>query len=263
LHGDAEKALKKVPDSSVDLMVSSPPYYVMRDEIDYDSLDDYWCKMRGIMEEVVRVMKPGRMVAVNMSDYIVDGERIDLNWGWHKLLKEVGLTYRDTIIWKKLGELVTISAGKMASNFIKYRLPMYYSPDRVMEVILIFSKGKPVIPRYNPVVTEMSRVDIDEVKPFLKNVWEFAPRQDRGHPAVFPLTLPYRVIQLYSYAGETVLDPFLGTGTTMKAAKLLNRSAIGCEVVPEYVKRIKREVGWNEVCLTGEFEYIYEYEEVV
>jgi len=235
----------------------------MRGEIEWGSLDEYFNKMRRIMEEVVRVVKPGRIVGVNMSDYIVEGERLDLNWQWHKLLKELGLTYRDTIIWHKTGELATISAGKMASNFVKYQLPMYYSPDRVMEVILVFSKGKPVIPRYNATITEMSKVKIDEVREYLRNVWSIPPRQDKQHPAVFPEKLAELMIKFYSYVGETVLDPFGGVGTVGRVAKRLNRSAILCEINPEYVKRIKREIGWGEVCLTGEFQYEYIFEEVV
>lgn len=209
-HGDSEHALKRLPGNSVHLVVSSPPYATMRDEISWKSLDEYWDKMERIMREVFRVVKPGRVVAINMSDYIIDGERLDLIFGWHSLLKKVGFKYRDIIIWRKTGELATISAGKMASNFIKHKLPMYWDPDRVMEAILIFTKGKRVIPKYNEYITEMSRVDVSKVKDFLKNVWEFAPRQDKEHPAVFPLELPYRLIQFYSYVGETVLDPFAG-----------------------------------------------------
>jgi len=234
----------------------------MRDEISWSSLDEYWDKMRRIMDEVVRVLKPGRVVAIDISDYIVEGERLDLVWGWHKLLKEVGLKYRDYIVWEKVGELTTVGAGKMASNFIKYRLPSYWSPDRVTEIILIFTKGKYVIPRYNATITEMSKLNLDEMKPYLKNIWRIPPRQDPQHPATFPLELPYRLIQFYSYVGEAVLDPFAGTGTTGKAAKLLNRSTILCEINSEYVKRIKREIGWGEVCLTGEFTYEYVFEEV-
>lgn len=234
----------------------------MRGEISWSSLDEYFDKMSRIMEEVVRVVKPGRIIGVNMSDYIIDGERLDLNWQWHKLLKELRLTYRDTIIWRKTGELAAISAGKMASNFIKYRLPMYYSPDRVMEVILIFSKGKPVIPKYNVTITEMSKVNLDEVRKYLHNVWEIPTRQDKQHPAVFPEKLAELMIKFYSYVGETVLDPFAGTGTVGRVAKRLNRSAILCEINPEYVKRIKKEIGFGEVSLTDDFEYEYVFEEV-
>jgi len=260
-HGDCEKALKRVPSNSVHLVVSSPPYFVMRGEMIWGSYEEYLRKMERIMTEVYRVLKPGRYVCINMSDYILDGERYDLNWEWHRILKDVGFRYRDWLIWKKKGELATIGAGKMASNFIKFKLPMYYNPDRVMEVILVFSKGEPVIPKYNEYITEMSRVDISKVKDFLKNVWEFAPRQDKDHPAVYPLELPYRLIQFYSYVGETVLDMFAGTGTTGKAAKMLNRSAILCEIEGKYIDRIKREIGWGEMSL-GEFQYEYRLEEV-
>jgi DNA modification methylase len=261
-HGDCEKALKMMNSNSVHLVVSSPPYFVMRGEMEWNSYEEYISKMERVMAEVYRVLKPGRYVCINMSDYILDGKRYDLNWEWHRILKSVGFRYRDTIIWKKKGELATIGAGKMASNFIKYKLPMYYNPDRVMEVILVFSKGEPMIPRYNSYITEMSIVDISKVKDYLKNVWEIAPRQDKEHPAVFPIELPYYLIQFYSYVGETVLDMFGGTGTTGKAAKMLNRSAILCEIEDKYVNRIKRELGWGEVSLTGEFEYEYVYEVV-
>jgi len=258
LHGDAEEMLKKVKDNSVDLVVTSPPYWVMRGEMEYESFEGYMVKMWNIFEQVYRVMKVGRVVAVNMSDYIEDGERIDLNWHWHALLKRVGFKYRDTIIWEKEGELATIGAGKMASNFLKFKLPMYYSPDRIMEVIMIFIKGNKVrIPRYNQDITAMSKVDVSKCKDWLKNVWRFAPRQDKEHKAVFPYELPRRLITLYSYYGETVLDPFLGSGTTMVVAKELGRSCIGCEINNKYVKLIKRNVRWGESGL-GNVRYKYE-----
>ena len=257
LHGDAEYALRTIPSNSVHLVVTSPPYIWMRDEIQWDSFDEYYNKMKRIMKEVVRVVRPGRIVCINVSDYIKDGVRYDLMWHWHKLLKEVGLKYRDWIIWKKTGELATVSAGKMVGTFLKHKLPMYYSPDRVMELILVFSKGKPVIPRYNLRITSMSKVDVEEARPFIKNVWEFAPRQDPEHPSVFPIELPYRIIQFYSYAGEVVLDPFSGVGTTGVAAKMLKRSAILCEIEEKYVNRIKKELRWGEKSLTDDVDYRY------
>jgi DNA modification methylase len=256
MHGDAAKMLKKIPDSSVDLVVTSPPYWTMRGEVVWDSFEDYIVKMWNIFEQVMRVLKPGRVIAVNMSDYIEDGERFDLNWHWHGLLKRCGFKYRDTIIWEKTGELATISAGKMASNFLKFKLPMYYSPDRVMEVIMIFSKGKVKIPKYNADITALSKVNSVN-RDWLKNVWKFAPRQDKDHKAVFPVELPKRLITLYSYYGETVLDPFLGSGTTMKVAKELGRSCIGCEIEEKYIPVIKRNVRWGEVGL-GNVEYKYQ-----
>ena len=261
-HGDAEYALKGVASNSVHLVVSSPPYAWMRNEITWSSIDEYYEKMERIMVEVYRVLKPGRIVAINMSDYILDGERYDLCWEWHKMMKEVGFRYRDTIIWEKEGELATIGAGKMASNFVKHRLPMYYNPNRNHEVILIFSKGSVRIPRYNDKVMEMSKVDVRKVRGYLGSVWKIPPRQDKQHPAVYPLELPYRLIQFYSYVGEMVLDPFAGTGTTGKAAKLLNRSAMLCEINRKYIDRIKSEIGWGEVSVTGDIEYEYIFEVV-
>lgn len=256
--GDAEKALKMLPDRSVHLVVTSPPYYVMRGEMAWNSLDEYFDKMRGIFEEVVRVVDVGRMVVVNMSDYIVDGERLDLNWMWHGLLKDVGLKWMDTIIWEKTAELTCSGAGKMAGNFIKHKLPMYYSPDRNYEVVMVFCKGKKKrIPRYSRIITEMSKVEVERFRDFLKGVWHIHTRADENHPAVFPEKLPEMVIRFYSYYGETVLDPFLGTGTTMVAAKKLGRSCVGCEIEQKYISIIKRNVGWNEMSL-GNVEYSYE-----
>jgi len=250
--GDAEKALKQVPSSTVDLVCTSPPYFTMRDELKWSSLEEYFDKMTLIFNQVKRILRPGRIVAVNMSDYICNGERIDLNWQWHKLLRN-NFKYRDTIIWRKTGQLVTVSAGKMSSNFIKYKLPMYYSPDRVSEFIMIFSKGSVRIPNYNQEVIDNSRIAVN--RDWLTNVWSFAPRQDKRHPAVFPEELPKRIVSLYSYWGETVLDPFLGTGTTMRVAKDLGRSCIGCEINDKYIPTIKQYVRWNEVGLEGNHDY--------
>jgi len=219
----------------------------MRDEIAWDSVDEYFDKMARIYKEVKRVVKHGRYIIVNMADYIKDGKRYDLNFQWHELLKyEIGLEWRDTIIWKKKGELATIGAGKMASNFIKMKLPMYYNPDRNYEVLLVFSKGKPRIPDYSKIVKNKSLVDVDKYRDYLSCIWEIAPRQDPEHPAVFPYKLAEVVITLYSYVDEVVLDPFLGTGTTMRVAKDLGRSCIGCEINDKYIPIIKRNVRWGE-----------------
>jgi len=261
-HGDCEKALKKLPSRSVDLIFSSPPYFIMRGEMEYESYEVYLEKMRRIVDELYRVLDIGRIIAINMSDYILDGKRYDLPFEWHNMLKEAGFTYRDTIIWEKPGELATIGAGKMASNLLKHKLPMYFSPNRVHEYIHVFSKGDVRIQKYNQKVMEMSRVDVSPKSDFIRSVWHIAPRQDKEHPAVFPLELPLRIIKLYSYAGETVLDPFGGTGTTGKAAKMLNRSAILCEIEDKYVARIKREIGWGEMSVTSDIEYEYVYEVV-
>ena len=256
-HGDAEKALKRVESNSVHLVFTSPPYWSMRGEMEWSSFDEYYDKMKRIMEEVVRVVKYGRLVVVNMSDYIEDRERYDLMWQWHKLLKEVGLKYRDWIIWEKPNELICSGAGHMVGNFLKYKLPMYYSPDRVFELLMVFSKGKVRIPEVTGRIKRLSVVDVNKVREYVRNVWHIPSRQDKDHPAVFPYKLAELVIMFYSFAGETVLDPFLGTGTTMAVAKQLNRSAIGCEINSKYIDIIKRNVGWNEMSLTSDFSYEY------
>ena len=232
----------------------------MRDEISWNSLEEYFEKMRAIFEEVYRVVKKGRVVAVNVNDYIYNGERLDLIFQWHCLLKEVGFKYRDIIIWRKTGKLTTVGAGKMASNFIKYRLPMYWDPNREMEAILIFTKGNKEIPKYSGKIKELSKVDLNEVRDYLENVWDIAPRQDKVHKAVFPYKIPELVIKFYSYVGEIVLDPFVGTGTTMVVAKKLLRSCIGCEINPKYWDYIKSNVGWGERSVTDDV--VYEYKEV-
>ena len=261
-HGDAEIALKKLESNSVHLVFTSPPYWSMRGEINWKSFEEYYEKMKRIMKEVYRVLRYGRVVVVNMSDYIEGGVRYDLVWEWHKLLKEVGFKYRDWIIWEKPNELMASGAGHLAGNFIKYKLPMYYNPDRVHEVLLVFSKGDVRIPNPTERVKELSRVDIDEVRDYVKSVWHIPTRQDPHHPAVFPFKLAELVITFYSYVGETVLDPFLGTGTTMVAAKKLKRSAVGCEINLKYISVIKKYVGWGEMSVTDDFQYEYRFEVV-
>ena len=256
-HGDCVKAMKKLNTCSIDLIFTSPPYFTMRSKINYKSYDDYLEKMRNVAKEMYRVLDIGRIAAVNVSDYTVDGTRYDLAFDWHILLREVGFTYRDTIIWEKPNELTCSGAGIFASNFLKYKLPMYYSPNRVHEFIWIFSKGKVKIPSYSKKIADMSTVSIEKGSDITRSVWHIPTRKDRDHPAVFPLELALRIVKLYSYAGEVVLDPFAGTGTTGKAAKMLNRSAVLCEINGAYVDRIKKEIGWGEMSVTEDVEYEY------
>lgn len=260
-HGNAKDALKKIPSNSIDLVFTSPPYWTMKDSIQWSSYDKYISEMEEIVAELKRVVKFGRIVAINITDYIDDGERMDLIWEWHRMLKDAGLMYRDWIIWRKSGVAFGSNASKMASNFVRQRLPMYYSPNRVFELILVFSKGKIIIPRYNNIITELSRVKIE--REYLDGIWEINPRSDPDHPAVFPYKLAELVILYYSYYGETVLDPFLGSGTTMEVAFKHGRSCIGCEINSKYVEIAKRRVGFGQKFITDEHDVEYEVIECI
>jgi DNA modification methylase len=136
IFGDSEIILKEL-DEKVDLVVTSPPYFQMRNEMAYDNYKDYIKKMYRVFKGVYRVLEHRRIFAVNISDYIENGVKHSIPFDLHHLLdKKIGFNYIDDLIWVK-----PAGVGSRAGNVIKRPFPMYFTPDNLYEHILIFSKG--------------------------------------------------------------------------------------------------------------------------
>jgi len=249
-NGDCEKVLEKMAfeDERVDLVVTSPPYYIMRGTMDYGTYESYMEKMKRVFDNLRKVLRPGRIVVVNIGDYLIDGKRLFLGADFIKMLQELKYNVFDDIIWAKpIG--YSNAAGKRAGMFIKTRLPMYYKPNNRYEHMILAINGSEMArfneKYYGKDIYESSKVS-DTVfsvylKKYMTDIWEFAPKNSTWHPAPFPLDMPYKFILLYSFVGETILDIFHGSGTTMIAASMLNRSAIGIEMNKDYINRFIKE----------------------
>jgi len=253
--GDCEKVLGMMALNriKVHLLVTSPPYFLMRGLMNYDSYKSYLNKMRNVFKAAKDVVYRGRIVAVNVGDYIVKGRKFFIGADFIKMLQSLGYTVLDDILWvKPFGYMNT--AGKRAGVFVQKRLPLYYHPNDRYEHIIIAVNGERINRdvNYSDDIIKASIIDDYKynkyIKKYTSDIWEFPPETNSWHRAPFPKTLPRNIIMLYSYVGETVLDPFMGSGTTLKVAAELKRSAIGIEIEKEYVERFGNEFkgGYNK-----------------
>jgi site-specific DNA-methyltransferase (adenine-specific) len=225
--GDSEN-MEEIPDNSLHLMITSPPYNVSKEYDEDLSLKEYLNMLYRVFSETYRVLVKGGRACINVANL---GRKpyIPLSDFISQMMIEIGFLMRGEIIWNKgAGAGVSMAWGswKSASN------PVLRD---VHEYILIFSKGS--------FRREKSNVDVDTIEKeqfmeWTKSVWSMNPESAKkvGHPAPFPVELPYRLIQLYTYKNDVILDPFIGSGSTAIAALKSNRSYIGYDIDPEYVK---------------------------
>lgn len=234
--GDCRKALRKLQDSSVHLVITSPPYNVGMDygnwkdklpQKEYLKLTKTWLK------ECYRVLVDGGKVCVNLPL----NDKGNIMFFHYDIMRKLGFKFVSNIVWIKWDserkEKFAVSKWKID----RFKFPA--QPDSIListsEVIMVmqknsgYSKGKRDL-RFN------------EFKKWKYNVWFIKPIAEREHPAPYPVELVKRLIKLYSLAGQTVLDPFLGTGTTSIAAMKLGRGSIGIEMNPDYVEMVKEMI---------------------
>lgn len=250
--GDSEKVLKKQEGGSVSLVVTSPPYYVMRGYQPWKDYDEYLDKMYRIFRECKRVLHHGRYCVVNVCDYRYKGRKYAIPSDFIQfMVKALNFHYIDDIIWVKPCGSSSSGAGSRCGNFVKTGFPLYYYPNNRYEHLLIFRKGSM---NYKVIYNKKKyALDYTKFKKYLSDVWRFSTVvHSKDHPAKFPELLPYLVINFYSLPidSEVVLDPFLGSGTTMKVARELGRSSIGIELDDTYLPAIKEKVGYEQTRLT-------------
>ncbi|MCS6844975.1 MAG: site-specific DNA-methyltransferase [Caldilineales bacterium] len=231
--GSAER-MAELPDHSVHLMVTSPPYNVTK-EYDQDmTLAEYLDLLRRVFAETYRVLVHGGRACVNVANL---GRKpyIPLSDLVSQMMLELGYLMRGEIIWHKgAGAGVSMAWGswQSAAN------PVLRDTH---EYILVFSKGS--FSRKRP-PGKRNTITRDQFMEWTKSVWTFNPEsaQKVGHPAPFPVELPYRLIQLYTYSDDVVLDPFMGSGSTAIAALESGRQYVGYEVNPDYVRLAEERI---------------------
>lgn len=243
--------MQEIPDKSVHLVVTSPPYF--NAPFDYKGLFDnyqqYLTLLQGVAKELFRIMADGRIVVLNIDDMLVNGEKFPITADATKIFQNAGFRYRDKIIWKKPDGYLRIS--RRSGVLLQNPYPMYFYPDNLLESIFIFHKGNFDYKSINKEIREKSKINVKEFqsKKWFMTLWEMKNVMPGSHLekdiAAFPEELPYRAIKLFSYVGETVLDPFTGSGTTMKVARQLKRNSIGIEIKKDLVPIIKKKVGFD------------------
>ncbi|MCS7144279.1 MAG: site-specific DNA-methyltransferase [Archaeoglobaceae archaeon] len=228
IQGDAIEVLKKLPKNCVHLMVTSPPYNVGK-EYDKDfTLEEYLDFIEKVMREVYRVLIWGGRVCFNVANL---GRKpyIPLHAYMIQLFEKIGFLFRGEIIWDKgdafVGSSTAWGSWMSATNPTLRDLHEY---------IIVLSKGDFKREKGN----KKDSITKDEFLEFTKSIWRFQPESAKkvGHPAPYPIELPYRCIQLFTFEGDVVLDPFVGSGTTCVAALKARRHFIGIDIEEEYVK---------------------------
>lgn len=243
--------MKEIKDESVNLMVTSPPYFNAPFDYKflYQDYEQYLDILQKVASEVYRVLEEGRVAVLNIDDMLINGEKYPIVADATRIFIDAGFRYRDRIIWKKPEGYLRISrrSGVMLQN----PFPMYFYPDNLLESIIIFQKGKFNYKSIEGDIREQSKINIREFQEnkWFMTLWEMTNVLPSAvlekDIAAFPEELPYRIIKLFSYVGETVLDPFLGSGTTMKVARQLKRNCIGFEILKDLEPVILHKTGFG------------------
>ena len=251
--GDS-RDMKEVEDSSIHLVVTSPPYVTseFRRGQCFD-IDEYLELIRDVFKEIRRVLIPDGRMCLNMADvhtkyYYKDYDRFYRIPLAHMVLDvclKIGFRLLDTIIWNK--GFNRRKGGYPGPLFGSYPYPPTIYSNVYWEYIFVLVKPGPRrrVPRE---IKERSKLSYEEWKEYTRGFWNIPSEswKIKEHPSVFPLELAKRCIKMYSFVGDTVLDPFLGSGTTTLAAKLTGRNSIGYEINPKYLDLIKYRIGYED-----------------
>ncbi len=255
-EGNCCDILPQIPDESVQLTVTSTPYNIGKNYGDYDDskpIDQWKMMMETVMEELFRITKPDGKVCINVgfSTGKTDEEgrfyRIPLNKYIIDMALDVGFDMFDEYLWIK-NSFASHGGGAL---FGSYPYPTNFMANQQHEYILVFRKwvsddyySKREIPKKS--VKEESKLSKEEWKEYTRSIWEIEPVKPKSlgvdHTAMFPVEVPKRLIKLYSFVGDTVIDPFIGTGTTALAAKNNDRKYIGIEQNSDFIDVIDKRL---------------------
>jgi modification methylase len=240
--------MSELPDKSVQLIVSSPPYGIGMEFEKGMTFKELLTNVRDVMKESARVLSPGGIIALNVADIInfkgnngkSDQKQIQLMGQLYQTpLRKDGIFLTDEIIWTKRPAWRKERYGtyKETTVHTSYRIFDNWEP-----VYIFRKKGEREIPSEDIVLK--SKLTREQWMVYVNGVWEIEPcRNTQGHPCMYPDELVKRLIQMFSYVGDTVLDPFLGSGTTVKVARELGRVGIGYEKELQYKSVIMKKLG--------------------
>nr|MDO8061968.1 site-specific DNA-methyltransferase [Candidatus Freyrarchaeum guaymaensis] len=271
IFGDCRNMLHDLKKESVQLMITSPPYF--NAPFDYPGLfssyEEYLDLISTVGSALIDVLAEGRIACFVVQDVRIKGELYPITSDITKIMREVGFRYRDKIIWKKTEGYIRIS--RRSGVMLQHPYPMYYYPDNIFEEILIFQKGKfdyKLFKKTNPDTLERSKIDVKkyQTEKWYLSVWEITnvlPLEGRLEQgiAAFPEEIPRRIITLFTLKGEVVLDPFLGSGTTIKVARQLERNSIGYEIDIELKDVILEKIGYYNARLIENDQIIIQVKE--
>lgn len=262
INGDSRR-MKELNDESVHLVITSPPYWQLKDygsddQIGFnDSYENYINNLNLVWKESYRVLHNGCRLCINIGDqfarsvYYGRYKVIPIRTEIIKFCEIIGFDYMGAIIWQKVTTTNTTGGATVMGSFPYPRngiLKLDY------EFILIFKKNG-IAPKVSNENKELSRMTTEEWNSYFQGHWNFGGAKQDSHIAMFPEELPKRLIKMFSFVGDTILDPFLGSGTTSLAAKNLNRNSVGYEINPEFIPNIKVKLSVNENKMFEEHSY--------
>lgn len=259
INGDSRQ-MNLVPDKSVHLIITSPPYWQLKDygienQIGYhEDYETYINNLNLVWREAYRVLDNGCRLCVNIGDqfaravYYGRYKVIPIRTEIIKFCESIGFDYMGAIIWQKQTTTNTTGGASLMGSFPTPRngiLSIDY------EFILIFKKLGTPTNKVSKETKEQSKLTIEEWREYFSGHWNFSGARQDGHIAMFPEELPKRLIKMFAFKGETVLDPFMGSGTTSLAARNLERNSIGYEINPEFIEMAKDKLNINQADIAG------------
>lgn len=260
--GDS-RYMMEVSSESIHLVITSPPYWQLKDygngsQIGFDdSYEDYINNLNVVWKECHRVLNKGCRLCVNIGDqfarsvYYGRYKVIPIRTETIKFCETIGFDYMGAVIWQKVTTCNTTGGATIMGSFPFPRngiLKIDY------EFILIFKKHG-TAPKVSKEIKEKSKMTIEEWNQFFSGHWNISGEKQDKHLAMFPEEVPRRLIKMFSFAHDTVLDPFLGSGTTSLAAKKLERNSIGYEINPEFLSLIKEKLDLKQKMIFEETDF--------
>jgi len=251
--------MTELESNSVHLVITSPPYWQLKDygtenQIGFHhSYESYINNLNLVWNECYRVLSSGCRLCINIGDqfarsvYYGRYKVIPIREEIIKFCENIGFDYMGAIIWQKVTNSNTTGGGIQMGS---YPYPRNGILKLDYEFILIFKKlGDAVKPTKEQ--KELSKMTAEEWNTFFAGHWNFSGARQSNHLAMFPEELPRRLIKMFSFVGETVLDPFAGSGTTSLASKNLDRNSVGYEINPEFIPLIKEKLSSNQQDIHG------------
>ncbi|MHA1438158.1 MAG: DNA-methyltransferase [Promethearchaeota archaeon] len=262
----SSECMEEIENEAVQLIITSPPYgkikdYGIKEQIGFsDSFTEYFNRLKRVWKECYRVLEPQCRLVINVGDqYLRKTE-----YGRYRIVPiasqiiqdcvEVGFDFLGDIIWQKVSTTNTTGGCSLMGS-------IYYPRNGLLtydyEHILIFKKHEGKGSSISRERKEFSKISLSEWKKWYTGHWRFSGVLQKEHIAMFPEELPYRLIRMFSFIGDTVLDPFLGSGTTLKVAKSLFRKGIGYEINSAFKDTIDTKIAQSTIGYFKDYQYIH------
>ena len=243
---DCRKLSKFIKSNGVDFIVFSPPYWNLRnydyaEQIGFNqTYEHYLAEMKIVFGECFKILKEGRYMCINVGTVVSNEGMKFIASDFIKLCEQVGFVFRKDVIWHKPRGMTKWQRG--ATQFSQNPYPLMFNTNINHEFIIIFQKGSKTEYNYD----EHPKFNRNYIRQMAYSVWDIkpisSPKLDEKHVAPFPEEIPKRLIQLFTFKGDMVLDPFAGCGTTNKIAKELGRKSIAVEMSKEYCGLIRNKI---------------------